>query len=53
VQLRKKVEQLTKDYTTLSNQVNDLISENRILREMSGVPENYGFNLEDIKLVEK
>ena len=30
-----------------------MISENRVLREMSGVPENYGFNLEEIKLVEK
>lgn len=53
LELKKELERITRDYTTLSNQMNDMISENRVLREMSGVPENYGFNLEEIKLVEK
>lgn len=31
----------------------DILAENRVLREMAGVPENYGFDLNEIKLVEK
>lgn len=50
---RKEVERLTRDWTDLSRQMQDVISENRVLREMAGVPENYGFNLEDIKLAEQ
>ena len=33
--------------------MNDILAENRVLREMAGVPENYGFDLNEIKLVEK
>jgi SMC interacting uncharacterized protein involved in chromosome segregation len=33
--------------------MNDVISENRILREMAGVPENFGFDLSEVKLIEK
>lgn len=51
--LRREVERLTKNWTTLSNQMEDILSENRVLREMAGVPENYGFNLNEIKLVER
>lgn len=51
--LRKEVERLTRDWTDLSRQTQDVVSENRVLREMAGVPENYGFNLEDIKLAEQ
>ena len=50
---RKEVERLTRDWTDLSRQMQDVVSENRVLREMAGVPENYGFNLEDIKLAEQ
>ncbi|CAG9327185.1 unnamed protein product [Blepharisma stoltei] len=51
--LKREVEKLTKDWTLLSNQMQDIMSENRVLREMTGVPENYGFNLQEIKLAEK
>ena len=27
----------------------DILAENRVLREMAGVPENYGFDLNEIK----
>lgn len=30
----------------------DIVAENRVLREMAQVPENYGFNINDIKLAE-
>lgn len=33
--------------------MDDILCENRVLREMAGVPENYGFDLNEIKLVEK
>ena len=34
----------------LSNNVSDILAENRQLRIMAGVPDNYGINLENIKL---
>ena len=33
--------------------MHDILAENRVLREMAGVPENYGFDLNEIRLVEK
>lgn len=51
--LKREVEKLTKDWNSLSNQMQDILSENRVLREMAGVPENYGFNLQEIKLAER
>jgi hypothetical protein len=30
----------------------DILAENRILRKLAEVPDNYGFNLEDVKLAE-
>ena len=35
---------------TLSNQMEDIIVENRTLRTMAGVPENFGIDLDQIKL---
>ena len=29
------------------------MAENRVLRQLAGVPENYGFDLEEVKLAEK
>mmetsp|Transcript_25522 Transcript_25522/g.44493 ORF Transcript_25522/g.44493 Transcript_25522/m.44493 type:complete len:2210 (+) Transcript_25522:2881-9510(+) len=53
LQLRREVERLTGQLTELSNQMDELISENRVLREMAGVPDNYGFKLDEVKLAEK
>jgi uncharacterized coiled-coil DUF342 family protein len=38
----KKVTDLMKDINTLSTQMENLIAENRALRQMAGVPDNYG-----------
>ena len=48
----KIVEQL-QFVNKLSNQVEDLAAENRALRKMANVPENYGMNLEQIKLLDR
>jgi len=37
----------------LSRQTEDLIAENRVLREMAGAPENIGIPINEIKLAEK
>ena len=50
--IRKELEAKAKELTLLSSQMDEVVAENRVLREMAGVPENYGFNLEEIKLVE-
>lgn len=31
----------------------DILAENRILRKLAEVPDNYGFDLEEIKLAEQ
>lgn len=31
----------------------NIIAENRILKRLHGVPENFGFDLEEIKMAEK
>lgn len=31
----------------------NVLAENRILRQLAGVPENYGFDLEEVKMAEK
>lgn len=51
--LRRELEQANHNWTTLSKQAEDIVAENRVLREMAKVPENYGFDLNEIKLVEK
>jgi calcium-binding protein CML len=51
--LRKELETANHHWTSLSKQMEDILAENRVLREMAGVPENYGFDLNEIRLVEK
>ena len=51
--LRKELEEANHNWTNLSKQMEDILAENRVLREMAGVPENYGFDLNEIRLVEK
>lgn len=51
--LKKELEIANHNWTTLSKQMEDILAENRVLREMAGVPENYGFDLNEIRLVEK
>lgn len=51
--LRKELEIANQSWTTLSKQMEDILAENRVLREMAGVPENYGFDLNEIRMVEK
>jgi len=31
----------------------NILAENRVLRKLAGVPDNYGFDLEEVKLAEK
>ena len=56
-QLRRQLEEekqnnskLLTQINNLSNSVSDILAENRQLRIMAGVPDNYGINLENIKL---
>lgn len=51
--LRKELDLANHNWTTLSKQMEDILAENRVLREMAGVPENYGFDLNEIRMVEK
>lgn len=37
----------------LSEKMDNVLAENRVLRRLASVPESYGFNLEGIKLAEK
>lgn len=49
----KKNIQLIAEINTLSNQMEDFIAENRALRQMANVPDNYGIKLDQIKLHDK
>lgn len=51
--LRKELDSANHNWTSLSKQMEDILAENRVLREMAGVPENYGFDLNEIRMVEK
>lgn len=42
---------MPKNYIYLADMEN-IMAENRILRKIAGVPENYGFDLEEVKLAE-
>jgi Ca2+-binding EF-hand superfamily protein/chromosome segregation ATPase len=53
LQLRREVERLTGQLNEISAQMDEVLSENRVLREMAGVPDNYGFKLDEVKLAEK
>jgi hypothetical protein len=50
--MKKNLTKMKLDYDRLYEQANNLFAENRVLRKLAGVPENYGFDLEDIKLAE-
>lgn len=44
------IAKLTAEINDLSNKCEDLMAENRTLRNMAHVPSNYGINLEQVKL---
>ena len=48
-----KITTLMGEINTLSNLVDDMTAENRQLRRMANVPDNYGISLETIKLYDK
>ena len=48
-----KITELLHEINTLSNYVDDFRAENRTLRSMANVPDNYGINLEQVKLHDK
>lgn len=44
---------LTEKYNKVASDLESVICENRILRNLHGVPANFGFDLEEIKVAEK
>lgn len=48
----KQMQKLSMDYNQLSNQMNDILAENKLLRKMAKVPENFGFDLTKVKMAE-
>ena len=42
----RKYNEMLKQYNDLSNDVENLIAENRVLRQMTNVPDNYGLKIE-------
>ena len=44
---------LTEKYNKLSKDMENIMAENKILRKLHGVPDNFGFDLEEIKIAEK
>lgn len=44
---------LTDKYNKLSKDMENIMAENKILRKLHGVPDNFGFDLEEIKIAEK
>lgn len=46
----RHITKLTVEINELSNKCEDLMAENRTLRNMAHVPANYGINLEQVKL---
>ena len=51
--LRKKFNKEKQKYNELSEKMDNILAENRVLRRLAKVSENYGFNLEEIKIAEK
>jgi len=49
----EEIERLVAQLNELSKNAEDLIVENRVLREMAGVPENFGIAINEIKLAER
>ncbi len=48
-----KVTELLNEINTLSGQMENFMAENRALRQMANVPDNYGIKLDQIKLHDK
>lgn len=48
-----KINSLLGEINTVSNVVDDMTAENRQLRRMANVPDNYGIKIEMIKLHDK
>lgn len=44
---------LTEKYNHVCSDMENILAENKILRKLHGVPENFGFDLEEIKIAEK
>lgn len=44
---------LMDQYNKLANTIEDFTAENRSLRQMAGVPDNFGMNIENIKLLNR
>ncbi|EAR96949.2 EF-hand pair protein (macronuclear) [Tetrahymena thermophila SB210] len=49
---KKKLEAERQKFSQLSEKMDNILAENRVLRRLAQVPENYGFNLEEIKIAE-
>lgn len=47
---KASMQKLMQRHSVLESQMEDVLAENKLLRKMAQVSENYGFNLEDIKL---
>lgn len=52
-EIEKNNVQLMAEYNKLSNLIEDFTAENTTLRQMAGVPDNYGIDKEKIKLLNK
>ena len=46
--IAKQIKKLTDSNNTLSSQMENIVAENRVLRKLAKVPENYGFDLEQV-----
>lgn len=49
----QNIYKLTDKYNKACADIENLLAENKILRKLHGVPENFGFDLEEIKVAEK
>ena len=50
---QKQYENMTEKYNKLCKEMENILAENKILRKLHGVPDNFGFDLEEIKIAEK
>jgi hypothetical protein len=46
--IAKQIKKLTDSNNLLSSQMKNIVAENRVLRKLAKVPENYGFDLEQV-----
>lgn len=49
----KEVDKLTKHINYLQDQMEDFMAENKQLRDMQGVPANFGIDREKVKLLDR